>query len=168
VLEAIEIARSSGRDLVIAGGRYDEPYAEQVDRAAAVRDGVTLAGPVVRTEIWRLMARSAALLFPILWEEPFGMVTAEAQAAGCPVIGFRGGALADVVQDGVTGAVVERGNVEAARAAVSSVARYDRRDCRRHAERSLDIEPAIRAHVALYEAVAGRGSPSSPVPVAQR
>ena len=155
VLDAIEIARGSGRGLVIAGGRYDAGYADTVEGVAARASGVTLAGPLPRSELWDLMARSAALIFPIRWEEPFGMVSAEAQATGCPVIGFRRGALTEVIEEGVTGASVDPGDIDGARRAVSQLARFDRAACRRHAEQRLDVAPMIRAHLALYERLAG-------------
>ena len=101
------------------------------------------------------MARSAALIFPVRWEEPFGMVSAEAQATGCPVIGFRRGALTEVIEEGVTGASVDPGDIDGARRAVSQLARFDRAACRRHAERRLDVAPMIEAHLALYERLAG-------------
>lgn len=151
VLEAIAIARGAGRELVIAGPRYDGAYAEEVDAAARSTGGVTIIGALSRTDLWEQMARSAALVFPIRWQEPFGLVTAEAQAAGCPVIGFRGGALAQVVADGVTGAVVEPGDIEGARQAVASLPRYSRGACRARAERLFDLAPVIAAHLALYE-----------------
>jgi len=155
-LEAIEIARGAGRELVIAGGPYDPVYDATVERAASSGPGVTLAGAIARPALWELMARSAALLFPIVWEEPFGLVVAEAQAAGCPVVGFRRGALTELIDDGVTGAAVAPGDVRAAAAALDHMERWDRAACRRHAERTLDVAPMVAAYLSLYEgAVAG-------------
>jgi glycosyltransferase involved in cell wall biosynthesis len=91
------------------------------------------------------------LVFPIRRQEPFGLLTAESQAAGCPVIGFRGGAAADVIEDGVTGAIVEPGDVEAACAAIREIGRYRRDACRRRAENILDLVPVITAHLAFYD-----------------
>jgi UDP-glucose:tetrahydrobiopterin glucosyltransferase len=150
VLEAIEIAGRVGRELVIAGVRYDPAYAAQVDAAAARAGGVRLAGALPRVDLWRLLAGSAALLFPIRWEEPFGMVAAEAQATGCPVIGFGRGALPDVIDDGFTGAVLAPGDVEGAVEAVDRLDEFDRGACRRHAEAHLDTARMIAAHDALY------------------
>ena len=158
-LEAIDIAGRAGRGLVIAGGPYDPAYAEAVKRAAEGRD-VTLAGPLVRRKLWQVMATSAALVFPSAWEEPFGLVVAEAQAAGCPVVGYRRGALTEIIDDGVTGAAVDPGDVQSAVLAVNHLERFDRAACRRHAEERLDVPPMIAAHLALYErAVAGPAFP---------
>jgi glycosyltransferase involved in cell wall biosynthesis len=156
VLDAIEIARRSERELVIAGGRYDPGYAGEVERAARATPGVTVAGAMPRTDLWRTMANSAALVFPIRWEEPFGMVCAEAQAAGCPVIGFARGALTDVIREGVTGAALPPGDLDAAAAAVSDLGRFDRVACRRHAEGNLDLGPMIEAHLELYKDLLAR------------
>ncbi|MGH2722341.1 MAG: glycosyltransferase, partial [Actinomycetota bacterium] len=154
VLHAIAMARAAGRDLVVAGGPYDPAYAAEVEREARA-GGVVLAGPLPRAELWDLMGRSAGLLFPVLWDEPFGMVGAEAQAAGCPVIGFRGGALPDVILEGTTGRLVEAGDLAAARRALTDLERYDRTACRVHAERSLDVAPMIAAHERLYARITG-------------
>src|SRR5439155_24183214 len=137
VLEAIDIARGSGRELVIAGGRYDPDYAGVVEGVAESAPGVTLAGPLARTELWDLMARSAALIFPIRWEEPFGMVSAEAQATGCPVTAFRRGALTEVREEGVTRATVAPGDIDWARRAVPPLGRSARAACPRHPEPRL-------------------------------
>ena len=67
---------------------------------------------VPQTALWEAMARAAVVLCPAQWEEPFGMVAAEAQACGTPVVAFRRGALAEVIVDGVTGFLVAPGDVE--------------------------------------------------------
>lgn len=158
-LDAIAIARRAGRPLVVAGHRYDDPYARAVEQAAG--PDVVLAGSLPRTALWSLLARAAALLFPIGWDEPFGMVTAEAQAAGCPVIGYRRGALPDVIADGTTGIVVDPGDVDAAAAGVATAGALDRTACRRHAERTLALAPMIRAHVDLYARLVGSPTPAA-------
>ncbi|HEX2053720.1 MAG TPA: glycosyltransferase [Actinomycetota bacterium] len=151
VLDAIAIAAASGKKLTIAGHRYDEQYARQVDHAVGRANAVSYAGSLNRRQLWELFARSSVLLFPIRWEEPFGMVTAEAQAAGCPVVGYRRGALSDVIDEGVTGIIVEPGDVESAAAAVGRALRLDRKCCRLHAQKNLDLEPSIEDHLRLYE-----------------
>jgi UDP-glucose:tetrahydrobiopterin glucosyltransferase len=161
VLDAIEIAALSGRPLVVAGGRYDPAYADEVEHAARRlgRERVILVGALPREELWRRMAAASALLFPIRWEEPFGMVTAEAQAAGCPVIGFGRGALGDVVLDGVTGAIVAPGDLQGAAGMLEDLGHFDRSACRRHAEDHLDAAPMVRDHLILYRRLAGLGGP---------
>ena len=154
VLDAVQIAAVCGMPLTIAGNRYDEDYARRVDEAAERAGGIRFAGSLPRRRLWDLMASSAALLFPIRWEEPFGLVTAEAQAAGCPVVGYRRGALSDVIADGETGIAVDPGDLQAAAGAVPRAMAFNRRRCRHHAESALDIGPPVEAHLRLYERLA--------------
>jgi glycosyltransferase involved in cell wall biosynthesis len=106
------------------------------------------------------MAESRAVLCPVRWDEPFGLVAAEAQAAGTPVIGFRRGGLSEVVRDGVTGALVDEGDLTAAARALAAVEAYGREACRRHAEATLRLEATIDAHEDLYGRLlrSGKGS----------
>jgi glycosyltransferase involved in cell wall biosynthesis len=145
--EAIEIAERAGVSIVVAGAPYDERYAaERIEpkRSASVE----LVGAVPRVELWRLMGESGVVLCPALWDEPFGLVAAEAQAAGTPVIAFARGALGEVVRDGETGAVVE--DVAGAVQALEGIGSIERGACRRHAERNLDLARTLDAHEALY------------------
>ena len=107
-------------------------------------------GPVTRPELWRRMSRAQVVVCPAMWDEPFGLVAAEAQAAGTPVVAFRRGGLAEVVFDGVTGALVEPGDLDAAAEAVRTAGAYQREVCRSHAEQLLDIERTVDAYEALY------------------
>lgn len=146
VAEAVEIAKGAGVEITIAGGAYDEEYAQRFASMSV--------GSLAREDLWRLMARAAAVLCPVKWDEPFGLVAAEAQAAGTPVIGFRRGALPEVVDDGVTGALVT--NVDEAVEALRDVERFDRTACRRHAEATLAIDATLDAHEELYRKVVAR------------
>lgn len=155
VLDAVEIARRTGMPLTIAGHRYDEGYAAEVDRVVADEPGITCAGSLKRRELWEEMNRAAVLLFPIRWDEPFGLVAAEAQAAGCPVVGYRRGALPDLIAEGVTGIAVREGDIGAAVAAVEQALAFDRLSCRLHAEKHLDLAASVDAHLRLYRRLAG-------------
>jgi glycosyltransferase involved in cell wall biosynthesis len=84
------------------------------------------------------------------------MVAAEAQACGTPVVAFARGALAEVVIDGVTGLLVAPDDIGAAAEAVRESESLARADCRRHAERELDLERALDAHARLYARLAAR------------
>jgi glycosyltransferase involved in cell wall biosynthesis len=96
------------------------------------------------------MARAAVVLYPVSWDEPFGMAAAEAQACGTPVVAFRRGGLGEVVEDGVTGFLVPPGDIEAAAGAAGRAAELSRRACREHAEEHLDLDRSLDAHELLY------------------
>ena len=156
VHNAIEIARLSGRPLVIAGNIADQAY---FDRRVApfLSDRVRFTGPVDDAQKNDLLGKAAALLMPIEWEEPFGIVMAEALACGTPVIGTPRGAIPEVVIDGRTGFVRE--SVADMAAAVGILATIERRACRADCEARFSDEAIVDAYVALYRqriAVAGR------------
>ena len=88
-----------------------------------------------------------------MWDEPFGMVAAEAQACGTPVVAYKRGALGEVVVDGSTGFLIAPGDIEAAADAVGRATGLSRSECRAHAERSLDLERSLDAHERLYRRV---------------
>jgi glycosyltransferase involved in cell wall biosynthesis len=96
------------------------------------------------------MARAAVVVCPARWEEPFGMVAAEAQACGTPVVAFNRGALGEVILDEVTGFLVPPDDIPAAADAVTRAPGLSRSECRAHAERHLDIERILDAHEQLY------------------
>jgi glycosyltransferase involved in cell wall biosynthesis len=137
---AVRAARLAGLEPLLAGTVYDRAYWER-------EVGVPVE-PVDRRELWRLMAGSAVTLMPIEWDEPFGMVAAEAQMAGCPVVGYRRGALPEVVEEGVGGVLVEPGDLDALVAAVPAALALDRRLVREGALRRLRIERSAAAYEA--------------------
>ncbi len=91
------------------------------DRPSCRAEGDALAGRC---------ANAAAVLCPVDWDEPFGLVAAEAQACGTPVVAYRRGGLQDIIVDGVTGFLVEPGDIDAAAAALGRVGEIDRTGCR--------------------------------------
>jgi UDP-glucose:tetrahydrobiopterin glucosyltransferase len=155
--EAIEIARAAGIAVELFGDSYDDEYTREKLNPQAAEPGVVLRGSVPRTSLWQLMARAAVVLCPAMWDEPFGMVAAEAQACGTPVVAFRRGALAEVVLDGVTGFLVSPGDIDGAADAVGRTPRLSRRRCRAHAERRLDLRSTLDVHERLYGQLAEAG-----------
>src|SRR5207253_3374427 len=95
--------------------------------------GVVFHRGIPRTAVWEVMARAAVVLCPARWEEPFGMVAAEAQACGTPVVAFRRGALDEVILDAVTGFLVAPDDIGAAAEAVTRSGELSRARCREHA-----------------------------------
>jgi glycosyltransferase involved in cell wall biosynthesis len=155
--EAIGIARAAGIPIDVYGDSYDPAYVrDQIDPRRAEAN-VRVHPGVPRTILWDAMAGARVVLCPARWDEPFGMVAAEAQACGTPVVAFRRGALAEVVVDGVTGLLVAPDDVEAAAQATVRAAELSRADCRRHAESELDLELSLDAHERLYGLLAGAG-----------
>jgi UDP-glucose:tetrahydrobiopterin glucosyltransferase len=149
--DAIEIARLAGVDLDLYGEPYDVEYARSSVESHRGEPGVAIHGGLPRAELWRAMARSRAVLCPVKWDEPFGMVAAEAQAAGTPVIAYRRGALSQTVVDGRTGFLVSPDDVDAAAHAIEAIPSIQRSACRRHAEAHLNLDASLDAHERLYE-----------------
>jgi len=151
--DAIAIARQVGLPIHLYGDPYDVDYAQFLIETHRADLEVFIHGGTTRTRLWQVMSRARAVLCPAKWEEPFGMVAAEAQASGTPVIAYRRGALPEVVVDGRTGFVVAPDDIEAAARALARVALIKRIECRRHAETNLSLDASIAAHLRLYERV---------------
>jgi UDP-glucose:tetrahydrobiopterin glucosyltransferase len=148
--EAIAIARAAGLHIDMFGETYDQDYAAQHIEPWRHGPGVALHGAVDRAALWTRMMAATAVLCPAMWDEPFGMVAAEAQAVGTPVVAFASGNLSEVVIEGLTGFVTTRGDVREAAAALKRAPVIGRDACRRHAELHLDLEPTLDAHERYY------------------
>ena len=149
---AIAIARVAGRRLVIAGNRPDTAEARAYwDREIAPhlgRDGVEYIGPVDDVQKNALLGSAAAMVVPIEWEEPFGIVFAEALACGTPVISTPRGSVPEVVLDGKTGFI--RPTVEGLAEAIRQVPELDRAACRTDCEARFSDRAIVDAYEALY------------------
>jgi glycosyltransferase involved in cell wall biosynthesis len=152
-VDAIAIARRAGMAIDLYGDVYDDGYAQREVYALAGEPGVTIHPAVPRAMLWRVVAGAAAVLCPVLWDEPFGLVAAEAQACATPVVAYARGGLKDIVQDGVTGFLVDPGDIGAAADAIARVGELERGACRRHAEANLDIEAVLDAHELRYRSM---------------
>lgn len=153
---AIEIARRTGRRLVIAGNIPEEKRAWVEEHVLPHVDGtnITYIGPVNDQQKNALLGTAAAFLMPILWDEPFGIVMAEALACGTPVLGLRRGAVPEVVVDGVCGFVAD--TVDELVAAVPRIAAIDRQACRRRAESHYSADAIVESYLAAYRAAIAR------------
>ena len=145
---AIAIARAARRGLVIAGNIADQAYFDDHVVPALGRDGITYIGEVDDAGKNAMLGRSAALLMPIEWDEPFGIVMIEALACGTPVIAYRRGSVPEVVMHGTTGFVVD--GPEAAAAAVSRLPDISRRACRADVVRRFSADVIVDDYVRLY------------------
>ena len=91
----------------MAGEPHEREYYETEVQPLIARHGVLELGPVGGTRKAALLARARALLFPIEWEEPFGLVTIEAMLSGVPVLGTARGAVPEILDDGITGVICD-------------------------------------------------------------
>ena len=149
---AIEVARRIGRRLVLGGNIPDEPKHRAYFQAhiAPHVDGkrVCYLGPVSDAQKDELLGAAAALLMPVLWSEPFGIVMVEALACGTPVIGLRRGAVPEVVEHEVTGFVCD--SVDEMAAAVGRLGEIDRARCRGVMEQRFSDQVIVRAYLNVY------------------
>jgi glycosyltransferase involved in cell wall biosynthesis len=153
---AIAAARGAGLDLVLAGNIADEhrPWFEAEVAPHIDGDRVRYVGPVDDAGKNALLGQARALLMPIRWDEPFGIVMIEAMACGTPVIGFRRGAVPEVLETGVTGFVVD--TLEEMIAAIARVHEIDRAACRARVERRYSERAVADGYLALYRKLIGR------------
>ncbi len=157
---AIAIARRAGVSLKVAAKVYPEErdYFKQVIEPLLreSRGSVEFLGEVGGRAKDELLGNARALLFPIDWPEPFGLVMIEALACGTPVIAFRLGSVPEVIADGVTGFVVD--TVEEAAEAVGRVGWLDRPTCRKVFEERFDAARMVRDYLAVYRRLVQGGS----------
>jgi len=151
--QAIDIAAAARIRLDVYGDRYDPVYAADHIDPRRADPGVTVHAAVPRASLWKALARAAVVLCPARWDEPFGMVAAEAQACGTPVVAFNRGALGEVILDGRTGFLVTPDDIPAAAEAVGRATGLSRQDCRDHAELRLDLRRSLDAHERTYRRV---------------
>jgi glycosyltransferase involved in cell wall biosynthesis len=158
---AIDIARLAGMPLRIAAkvDRMDRDYFESTIKPLLRDSLVEYVGEIAEHEKQEFLGQARALLFPIDWPEPFGLVMIESLACGTPVIAWRHGSVPEIIEDGVTGFIVE-GRREAAEA-VRRVATLDRGRCRAAFEQRFTSARMARDYLAVYRRLvaAGRQAP---------
>src|ERR1700758_4564840 len=147
---AVEIAIRSGMRLKIAAkvDRVDQKYFEEKIQPALKHPLIEFIGEIGNSDKQEFLGNAAALLFPIEWPEPFGLVMIEAMACGTPVIGHPYGSVPEIIPDGVAGFLVR--NLEEGGEAVNRLGQIDRRDCRRHFELNFTDGRMARDYVRLY------------------
>jgi len=116
------------------------------------------------------LGNAKALLFPILWEEPFGMVMIEAMACGTPVIAYNHGSVSEIVVDGLTGFIIDPDNedrpnkgkwvikkqgVEGLVEAIRRIGELNRNACRKHVEANFTVEMMVRGYELIYKKILG-------------
>ncbi len=152
---AVEIARRAGLPLRVAAkiDCADRAYYEAGIAPLLALPFVEFVGEIGEREKNAFLGNAQALLFPIDWAEPFGLVMIEAMACGTPVVAWRGGSVEEIVVDGVTGFIVD--NMEDAVAATRRIPSLDRLACRRHFETAFTASRMAEDYLAVYDAVIG-------------
>ena len=151
---ALDWAAAASLPLVLVGGVYDREFYEsaiagRVVQAPGWQPGEPLPGPAValgprpRPAVAALMARAGAVLMPAQWDEPFGLVAIEAQAAGCPVVAIARGGLAETIDDGRTGRLLASPDPAEAALAIRQAITYSRAACRAWVERRYSLKSML-------------------------
>jgi glycosyltransferase involved in cell wall biosynthesis len=153
---AIEIAEKCGMPLYIAAkiDKADEAYFNEYIKPLFRKPFVTYVGEVGEKEKRELLEHAAALLFPIDWPEPFGLVMIEAFSCGTPVIAYQNGSIPEIMEDGVTGFVVSNQD-EAVRAAMR-IDEIDRKGCRDAFERRYTAAGMADNYLRVYRSLLSR------------
>ncbi len=147
---AIDVAQKAGRRLVLAGKCSEPDERAYFDEMIAPRLGsaVEYLEELDREKKFELLGRAQAFLFPLQWEEPFGMVLVEAMACGTPVLSLARGAVPEVVVDGVTGFV--RNEAEELVEALDRLDEIDPAACRRHVEDEFSPQRMVDGYERVY------------------
>jgi glycosyltransferase involved in cell wall biosynthesis len=149
---AIAVARRTGRRLIIAGNHADsgpelEYWRQQIE--PQLGGAIEYVGPVDDVQKNAVLGQAAALIVPIEWEEPFGLVFAEAMACGTPVISCPRGGLPEIVRSGIDGYLIN--SIEEACDAVARIESVDRAICRKRVEQHFSVPIIVDEYERLYE-----------------
>ncbi|HZZ63466.1 MAG TPA: glycosyltransferase family 4 protein [Roseiarcus sp.] len=152
---AIHIAERCGLPLKIAAkvDPVDEDYFEEMIRPLLAKPHVEYVGEIADAQKSEFLSRAVALIVPIDWPEPFGLVMIEALACGAPVIAFNRGAVPELIEDGVTGFVVE--DETSAVGAVRHLSRLSRTAIRKRFEERFTARRMARDYLAVYRDLLG-------------
>ena len=147
---AIEIAKRVGMKLRIAAkvDRADTDYYKEQIKPLLDHPLVEFIGEIGEHEKFDFLGNARALLFPIDWPEPFGLVMIEAMRCGTPVVAWNRGSVPEVIDEGITGFVVD--NIDDAVRAVNRIGELDRRICRRVFEKRFSAERMAHDYLAVY------------------
>ena len=139
--EAILAAKKAGIKLILAGGKKREPYFSKEVKPLIDGRRIQYLGEITDKRRVNLLRHAKGFLFPIKWQEPFGLVMIEAMACGVPVIAYPNGAVSEVVEDKKTGFIVK--NVAEMVKAIKAVDKIERKKCRQRVERYFSAKKMI-------------------------
>jgi|SRR5438105_1912188 glycosyltransferase involved in cell wall biosynthesis len=153
--QAIEIAKRAGMKLKVAAkvDKADAEYFETVIRPTMDNPLIEFVGEIGYPDKCEFLGNAAALIFPINWPEPFGLVMIEAMACGTPVIAYPFGSVPEVLDQGVTGFLVS--DAEEAAGAVARIADINRAGCRRVFEERFSTRRMTHDYLAIYQRLIG-------------
>jgi len=157
---AISIARALGIPLKIAAkvDRVDEVYFRRQIEPLLEGGGVEFIGEINDHQKTLFLGEAQALLFPVDWPEPFGLSMIEAMACGTPVLAFRCGSVPEIVEDGITGAIVE--TMDEAIAALPRVIALDRKKVRQRFEQRFSATRMAKDYVGIYRSLLAKAAES--------
>lgn len=150
-LGAIQVAQDCGLPIVLAGqpqNAKEQAYVAEKIQPLVDGDRVRWIGAVNHPQKLMLLRNASALIFPIQWDEPFGLVMIEAMACGTPVVAHRRGSVEEVVDQGITG--FHAASLDALPDLVPQALQLDRREVRRHAQGRFGYRSMVSAYEALY------------------
>lgn len=164
---AIEIARRAGMPLKIAAkiDAADREYYEAVIKPLMDDPNVEFIGEIGEHEKAEFLGNAYAYLFPIDWPEPFGLTMIEAMACGTPTIAFHRGSVPEVMQEGVTGFIVD--DMDQAVAAVDKIASIERTACRNVFDKRFTATRMAEQYIDLYQSMVGTSTYISPLSLAK-
>jgi len=153
---AVKVAKDLNKNLILSG-KIDKGPQQDFFEAEVKPDvdgkQIIYYPPVDHKTKQAFFAQAKCFLFPIDWEEPFGLVMLEAMASGTPVVAYKRGSVPEVIRDGKTGFVVE--SYEAFLAAVKKIGHISPDDCRRHVEKYFSVKTMTDNYLAVYEKILG-------------
>ncbi len=152
---AIAVAQEMGLPLKLAGKMHEADERAYFAREVAphLSDRISYLGEVSHEEKVRLLQRARCTLYPIDWEEPFGLVMLESMACGTPVVAMRRGAVPEVIAPGASGVIVDR--YEDLPGAVEQAARIDPASCRDHVETHFSEGRMVRNYLEAFSSLLG-------------
>jgi glycosyltransferase involved in cell wall biosynthesis len=156
---AIEIAKRAGVPLKIAAkvDPADREYFETSIKPLLDHPLVDFIGEIDEHEKCEFLGHALALLFPIDWPEPFGLVMIEAMSAGTPVVAWRSGSVPEIVREGVSGVIVD--SIEEASASVSGIRSFSRAAVRRQFDERFTATRMAQDYVSVYERLLAEPAP---------
>jgi len=153
---AIKLARETNSKLLLSGNVEDKEFFER-DVKPYLSEKIKWVGklspeqPLTKKQVAKLMQKAKAFLMTVNWQEPFGLVMAEAQSCGTPVIGFDRGSVPELVANGKTGFVIKpKQGIEGLKKALKNIDKINPKDCREHIEKNFSLEKMVENYEKTY------------------